>query len=61
MSSKTSEIENNNYVIIEDNNSINLLTSKRNDDEKKAQEANLKTNLKDNKVESMTSKNTELS
>ncbi len=61
MPSKTSEIENNSYVIIEENFSNNLLSSKRNDDEKKVQEANSKTNLKDDKVESMTPKNTELS
>ena len=61
MSSKTSEIDNNSYVIIEENFSNNLLSSKRNDDENTVQEANLKTNLKDDKVESMTSKNTELS
>ncbi len=61
MSSKTSEINNNSYVIIEENFSNNLLSSKRNDDEKKVKEANLKKNLIDKKVESMTSKNTELS
>ena len=61
MSSKTSEIDNNTYVIIEDNFSNNLPSSKRNDEEKKVQEANLKTNLKNDKVESITSKNTELS
>ena len=61
MSSKTTEIDNNSYVIIEENFSNNLLSSKRNNDEKKVQEANLKTNLKDDNVESITSKNTELS
>ncbi len=61
MSSKTSEIDNNSYVIIEENFSNNLLSSKRNDDEKKVQEVNHKTNLKDDKVESATIKNTELS
>ena len=61
MSSKTSEIDNNSYVIIEENFSNNLLSSKRNDDENTVQEANLKTNLKDDKVGSIPSKNTELS
>ena len=61
MSSKTSEIDNNSYVIIEENFSNNLLSSKRNDDEKKVQEVNRKTNLKDDQVESITIKNTELS
>ncbi len=61
MSSKTSEIDNNSYVIIEENFSNNLLSPKRNDYEKKVEEANPKINLKDDKVESMTSKNTELS
>jgi len=61
MPSQTTEIDNNSYVIIEENFSNKLLSSKRNEDEKKIQEANLKTNLKDDNVESMTSKNTELS
>ena len=61
MSSKISEIDNNSYVIIEENFSNNLLSSKSNHEEKKVQEANLKTNLKDDNVESMTTKNTELS
>ena len=56
-----SEIDNNSYVIIEENFSNNSLSSKRNDDENKVQEVKLKTNLKDDKVESITSKNTELS
>ncbi len=58
---KTPEIDKNSYVIIEENFSRDLPSSKRNDDEKKVQEANLKTNLKDDKVEIITSKNTELS
>ena len=61
MSSKISEIDNNSYVIIEENFSNDLLSSKRNDDEKKVQEVNRKTNLKDDQVESITIKNTELS
>ena len=58
--SKTAEIENNSYVIIEENFSNNLPSSKTND-EKKVQELNSKIALKDDKVESMVSKNTELS
>ena len=58
--SKTAEIENNSYVIIEENFSNNLPSSKTND-EKKVQELNSKITLSDNKVESMISKNTELS
>lgn len=58
--SKTAEIENNSYVIIEENFSSNLPTSKTND-EKKVQELNSKITLRDDKVESMISKNTELS
>jgi cytoskeleton protein RodZ len=61
MSSKISEIDNNSYVIIEENFSNDLLSSKRNDDEKKVQEVDRKTNLKDDQVESITIKNTELS
>ena len=61
MSSKISEIDNNSYVIIEENFSNDLLSSKRNGDEKKVQEVNRKTNLKDDQVESITIKNTELS
>ena len=60
MFSKTAEIENNSYVIIEENFSNNLPTSKTND-EKKVQELNSKITLRDDKVESMISKNTELS
>ena len=60
MFSKTAEIENNSYVIIEENFSNNLPTSKTND-EKKVQELNSKITLNDNKVETMISKNTELS
>ena len=57
---KTAEIENNSYVIIEENFSNNLPSSKTND-EKKVQKPNSKITLRDNKVESMISKNTELS
>ena len=60
MFSKTAEIENNSYVIIEENFSNNSPTSKTND-EKKVQELNSKITLRDDKVESMISKNTELS
>ena len=60
MFSKTAEIENNSYVIIEENFSNNLPSSKTND-EKKVQELNSKITLSENKVESMISKNTELS
>ena len=58
--SKTAEIENNSYVIIEENFSNNLPSSKANN-ENKVQELNSKIPLSDNKVESMISKNTELS
>ena len=58
--SKTAEIENNSYVIIEENFSNNLPSSRTND-EKKFQELNSKITLRDDKLESMISKNTELS
>ena len=58
--SKTAEIENNSYVIIEENFSNNLPSSITND-EKKFQELNSKITLRDDKLESMISKNTELS
>ena len=58
--SKTAEIENNSYVIIEENFSNNLPSSRTND-EKKFQELNSKIALRDDKLESMISKNTELS
>ena len=61
ISLKTAEIENNSYVIIEEDFANSLLSSKRNDDENKIQEVSPKTNLNENKVESMISKNTELS
>ena len=60
MFSKIAEIENDSYVIIEENFSNNLPSSKTND-EKKVQELNSKITLSDNKVETMISKNTELS
>ena len=60
LSLKTAEIDNNSYVIIEDF-SNNLSSSKRISDENKVQKENPKTNLNENKVESMISKNTELS
>ena len=58
--SKTAEIENNSYVIIEESFSNNLPSSRTND-EKKFQVLNSKITLRDDKLESMTSKNTELS
>ena len=58
---KKTEVENNSYVIIEEDFSNNLLSTKKNDDDKNIQELNLKTTLNDNKFESTTSKNTELS
>ena len=58
--SKTAEIENNSYVIIEENFSSNLPSLKTND-ENKVQELTSKITLKDNKAESMISKNTEMS
>ena len=61
ISSKKAEIENNRYVIIEDNFSDNLPSSKSNDDEKKFKELNPKITSNDNKVENISSKNTELS
>ena len=60
LSLKTAEIDNNSYVIIEDF-SNNSSSSKRISDENKVQKENPKTNLNENKVESMISKNTELS
>ena len=58
---KKAEVENNSYVIIEEDFSNNLLSTKKNHDDKNIQELNLKTTLNDNKFESTTSKNTELS
>ena len=58
---KKTEVENNSYVIIEEDFSNNLLSTKKNGDDKNIQELNLKTTLNDNKFESTTSKNTELS
>ncbi len=60
MFSKTAEIENNSYVIIEENFSNNLPSSKT-IDEKKVKKLNSKISLRDNKLESMIIKNTELS
>ena len=60
-STKMAEIDNNSYVIIEENFSDNLPSSNKSDDEKKLQELNLKSTLNDNKIDSITSKNTELS
>ena len=58
---KVTEVDDNSYVIIEEDFSDNLDSSKKNDDNKNIQVLNLKTTLIDNKLESMTSKNTELS
>ena len=61
MSTKTVEADNNSYVIIEENFSNNLPSLNKDDDEKIKQELNFKTTLKNNKVEDINSKNTELS
>ena len=61
ISEKKPEIDNNSYVIIEENFSNNLPSSKTNNDVNTIQEVNLKTNLNEDKVETMISKNTELS
>ena len=58
---KVTEVDDNSYVIIEEDFSDNLDSSKKNDDNKNIQVLNLKTTLIDNKLESMNSKNTELS
>ena len=61
ISEKTAEIDNNSYVIIEEDFSNNLPSSKIINDLNTVQEVNLKTNLNEDKVETMISKNTELS
>ena len=61
ISKKTTEIDNNSYVIIEEDYSNNLPSLKINNDVNTVQEVNLKTNLNEDKVETMISKNTELS
>ena len=61
ISEKTAEIDKNSYVIIEEDFSNNLPSSKINNDLNTVQEVNLKTNLDEDKVETMISKNTELS
>ena len=61
ISEKTAEIDNNSYVIIEEDFSNNLPSSKINNDLNTVQEVNLKTDLNEDKVETMISKNTELS
>ena len=58
---KVTEVDDNSYVIIEEDFSDNLDSSKKNDYNKNIQVLNLKTTLIYNKLESMTSKNTELS
>ncbi len=58
--SKTAEIDNNNYVIIEENFSNNTSSSNRIDG-KKGEELSSLTVLNDNKIENISSKNTELS
>ncbi len=60
MPSKTAEIDNNNYVIIEENFSNNTSSSNRIDG-KKGEELSSLTVLNDNKIENISSKNTELS
>ena len=61
ISEKTAEIDNNSYVIIEEDFSNYLPSSKINNDVNTVQDVNLKTNLNEDKVETMISKNTELS
>ena len=61
ISKNTAEIDNNSYVIIEEDISNNLPSSNTNNDVNQVQEVNPKTNLNEEKVESMISKNTELS
>ena len=61
ISEKTAEIDNNSYVIIEEDFSNNSPSSNINNDVNTVQEVNLKTNLNEDKVETMISKNTELS
>ena len=61
MTTKIAEIDNNSYVIIEEDFSNNLSSSKKNNDEKQFKELDIKTTLDDSKLESITSKNTELS
>ena len=61
MSSQTAEIDNNSYVIIEENFSNNPAPLETNNDEKKVQEVNFKETLNEKKIESLISKNTELS
>ena len=57
----STEIDNNSFVIIEEDFSNNLPSSNINNDVNQVQEVNSKTNLNEEKVESMISKNTELS
>ena len=61
ISKNTAEIDNNSFVIIEEDFSNNLSSSNTNNDVNQVQEVNPKKNLNEEKVESMISKNTELS
>ena len=61
ISKNTAEIDNNSFVIIEEDFSNNLSSSNTNNDVNQVQEVNSKKNLNEEKVESMISKNTELS
>ena len=61
ITSKITEVDDNSYVIIEEDFSDSLYSPKKIDDNKNIQELNLKSTLIENKIETMTSKNTELS
>ena len=61
ISKNTAEIDNNSFVIIEEDFSNNLPSSNTNNDVNQVHEVNPKINLNEEKVESMISKNTELS
>ena len=61
ISTKTADSNSNSYVIIEENFLNETPSSKRNDEEKKVKEFNFKTTLNENKLESLTPKNTQLS
>ena len=60
-STKKVELDNNSYVIIEEVFSNNLPSLNKKADEKKIQDPNFETALNENKLENMTSNNTELS
>ena len=61
ITTKITEVDDNSYVIIEEDFSDSLYSPKKIDDNKNIQELNLKSTLIENKIETMTSKNTELS